>query len=132
MAIAYPLTIAIGGAIFVTLNWTVHRLRPPFSYYAGSHTSYPGGHSIQVALILLSLPLVVWVLTRNPFLRIVGTIVPVGVWTITEIDTIRTGGHWPVDQTAGLLIAACLLTILYSVGLNAIRHEDRPDGPIKS
>ena len=32
VAIAYPLTIAVGGAIFLTLNWTVDRLRPPFSY----------------------------------------------------------------------------------------------------
>jgi hypothetical protein len=131
VAIAYPLTIAVGGAIFLTLNWTVHRLRPPFSAHAGEHTSYPGGHSIQVALILLSLPLVVWVLTRNRVLRIVGTVIPVGVWAITEIDTIRTGGHWPIDQTAGLLIAACLLTILYSVGLDAIRHESCHGAPMK-
>jgi pyruvate,water dikinase len=131
VAIAYPLTIAVGGAIFLTLNWTVHRLRPPFSAHAGQHTSYPGGHSIQVALILLSLPLVVWLLTRNRVARVVGTIIPVGVWAITEIDTIRTGGHWPIDQTAGLLIAACLLTILYSVALDAIRHESCHGAPLK-
>ena len=131
VAIAYPLTIAVGGAIFLTLNWTVHRLRPPFSNHAGEHTSYPGGHSIQVALVLLSLPLVVWVLTRNRVLRIVGTVIPAAMWAITEIDTIRTGGHWPIDQTAGLLIAACLLTILYSVGLDAIRHESCHGAPMK-
>jgi hypothetical protein len=131
VAIAYPLTIAVGGSIFLMLNWTVHRARPPFSAHAGQHTSYPGGHSIQVALVLLSFPLVVWVLTRNPIIRVVGTVIPVGVWVITEIDTIRTGGHWPIDQTAGLLIAACLLTILYSVGLDAIRHESCHGPPIE-
>lgn len=131
VAIAYPLTIAVGGTIFVTLNWVVHRLRPPFSAHAGQHTSYPGGHSIQVGLVLLSLPLVVWVLTRNRVVRILGTIIPVGVWAITAIDTIRTGGHWPIDQTAGLLISACLLTLLYSVGLDAIRHESCHGAPIE-
>jgi membrane-associated phospholipid phosphatase len=123
VALAYPLLIAVGGGIFLTLNWTVHRLRPPFSAHAGQHTSYPGGHSIQVALVLLALPLVVWVLTSNIVLRVIGTIIPVGLWATTEIDTIRTGGHWPIDQTAGLLIAASLLTVVYSVGLDAIRHE---------
>ena len=34
----------------------------------------------------------------------------------------RTGAHWPIDQTAGLLTAACLLTVLYSVGLVALRN----------
>jgi membrane-associated phospholipid phosphatase len=54
------------------------------------------------------------------------------VWAITEIDTIRTGGHWPIDQTAGMLIAACLLIIIYSVGLDAIRHESCHGAPSRS
>jgi membrane-associated phospholipid phosphatase len=130
VALAYPLMIAVGGTIFLTLNWIVHRLRPPLSAHAGEHTSYPGGHSIQLALVLLTLPLVVWVLTRNRFLRVVGTIIPIAVWAITELDTIRTGGHWPIDQTAGLFVAACLLTIVYSVGLDAIRHESCHGAPV--
>ena len=130
VAIAYPLLVVLGGTIFLTLNWTVHRLRPPRSAHAGEYNSYPGGHSIQVALVLLALPLVVWVLTSNVFLRVIGTIIPVGLWATTEIDTIRTGGHWPIDQTAGLLIAACLLTVVYSVGLNAIRHESCHGPPV--
>jgi len=130
VAVAYPLMIAVGGSIFLTVNWTVHRLRPPFSAHAGEHTSYPGGHSIQVALVLLAVPLIVWVLTSNTVLRVIGTVIPVGIWATTEIDTIRTGGHWPIDQTAGLLIAATLLTILYSVGLNAIQHESCHGAPV--
>jgi membrane-associated phospholipid phosphatase len=129
VAIAYPLMIAVGGVLFLILNWTVHRLRPPLSYQAGEHTSYPGGHSLQATLVLLALPLVVWAVTRNRIARIVGTVVPIAIWAITEIDVIRTGGHWPIDQVAGLLIAACLLTILYSVGLHAIRHESRDGAP---
>jgi len=63
-------------------------------------------------------------------LRVIGTVVPVGFWATTEIDTIRTGGHWPIDQTAGLLIAASLLIVVYSVGLDAIRHESCHGGPV--
>jgi phosphohistidine swiveling domain-containing protein len=131
VALAYALMIAVGGVLYFTITWTVHRLRPPLSAHAGEHTSYPGGHSIQVALILLALPLVVRVLTRNPFLRAIGTIIPVGLWAMTEIDVIRTGGHWPIDQTAGLLIAACLLTVLYSVVLDVTRHESCHGAPIE-
>jgi hypothetical protein len=31
--------------------------------------------------------------------------------------------EWVVDQTAGLLIAASLLTVFYSVGIAAVRRE---------
>jgi phosphohistidine swiveling domain-containing protein len=123
LALAYPLLIATAGAIFLGLNWLVHRSRPPLSAHFGQHTSYPGGHSIQVAIVLLSLPLVVWALTRNRVLRVLGIVVPVGIWALTETNVVRTGGHWPVDQTAGLLIAASLLTVFYSYGIAALRRE---------
>lgn len=125
VAIAYPVMIAAGGFVFLALNWTVHRARPPLSVRAGQFTSYPGGHSIQVTLVLLALPLVVWVLTRNRLARVVGTIVPVGVWGAEIVDNFRVGAHWPIDQVAGLLIAACLLTVVYSVGIDAIRNDPR-------
>jgi membrane-associated phospholipid phosphatase len=123
LAFAYPALIAAGGTIFLTLNRLVHRARPPLSAHVGQHTSYPGGHSIQVAIVLLPLPLIVWSLTRNRVLRFVGIVVPVAVWALTEVNVVRTGGHWPVDQTAGLLIAASLLTVFYSVGIRAIRNQ---------
>lgn len=123
VAIAYPVMIATGGLIFLALNWTVHRARPPLSVRAGQFTSYPGGHSIQVTLVLLALPLVVWVLTRNRVLRVIGTIVPVAVWAAEIVDNFRVGAHWPVDQIAGLAIAACLLIVVYSVGIAALRED---------
>ena len=46
-----------------------------------------------------------------------------GVGTNIGDGDVRTGGHWPVDQTAGLLVAASLLTVFYSVGIAALRRE---------
>lgn len=126
VAIAYPIMIAAGGLVFLGLNWTVHRARPPQSVRAGQFTSYPGGHSIQVTLVLLALPLVVWVLTTNRVVRVVGTVVPVGVWAAEFVDNVRIGAHWPTDQLAGALIAACGLIVVYSVGLDALARRDGP------
>lgn len=134
VAIAYPIMIATGGAIFLMLNWTVHRLRPPLSVRAGQYTSYPGGHSIQVTLVLLAIPLVIWVLTSNVVIRVLSTVGIVAVWAIEFIDNVRVGAHWPIDQLAGLLIALCLLIVVYSVGINALRERDSgsPGGVVTS
>ena len=59
----------------------------------------------------------------------IGIVVPVGIWMLTEVNVVRTGGRWPVDQTAGLLIAASLLTVFYSAGLGAIREQERAPEP---
>jgi membrane-associated phospholipid phosphatase len=123
VAFAYPLVIAIGGAVYTILRWLVNRLRPPRSGFPGEHTSFPGGHSIEVALVLLPLPLVVWSLTRNKVLRALGVVVPIAVWADTELNIIRIGDHWPVDHAAGLLIAASLLIAFYCVVLSQLREE---------
>ena len=44
---------------------------------------------------------------------------PPCIWFIAWADTVRTGGHWPIDQVAGLLIAISLLTVVYSSGAPA-------------
>jgi phosphohistidine swiveling domain-containing protein len=123
VALAYPLAVVGGGLINVTLSWITHRLRPPNSISAGEFTSYPGGHSLQLPLLLLILPLAVHVITNRAWARNVTWVLALAVWAMAWVDTVRTGGHWPMDQLAGLLIAASLLTVVYSVGTDARAHE---------
>ena len=104
VALAYPLAIVAAGLTRIGLGWLTHRDRPPFSANAGDHDSFPGGHTTQQALLFLVLPLVAYVLTDRTWIRALVTVVAVGVWAVTWSDVIRTGGHWPIDQTAGLFI----------------------------
>ncbi|MFQ5556977.1 MAG: phosphatase PAP2 family protein [Acidimicrobiales bacterium] len=123
VSIAYPAVIVVGGLTNVVLSWITHRLRPPRSTHAGEFTSYPGGHSLQVPLLLLALPLAVYVMTDSKLARNVTGVSVTIVWAVTWVDTIRTGGHWPTDQVAGFLIAMALLIVVYSVAGDALRHE---------
>lgn len=123
VSIAYPAAIVGGGLLNVTLSWITHRLRPPQSAHAGEFTSFPGGHSIQLPLLLLILPLVIHVITGSKLARNLTAVVAVSVWGLAWIDTIRTGGHWPTDQLAGFLIALALLIIVYSVASDATHHD---------
>jgi len=45
------------------------------------------------------------------------------VWADTEVNVIRIGDHWPIDQAAGLMIAASLLIVFYCVVLDYVREE---------
>lgn len=127
VAIAYPLAIVVGGLVNVTLSWITHRLRPPSSTHAGEFTSYPGGHSIQLPLLLLILPLAAYVVSERVWVRNLTGFLAAGVWAIAWLDTIRTGGHWPIDQLAGLLIAASLLVVVYSLARDVHQHESCDD-----
>ncbi len=123
VALAYPMAVVAGGFANLVLSWVTHRLRPPDSAHAGEFNSYPGGHSIQLPLLLLILPLVVYVITENKIAARVTGFLAVGVWGLAWVDTIRTGGHWPTDQLAGFLIALALLIVVYSLAGDVTRHE---------
>ncbi len=127
VSIAYPLAIVAGGLANVVLSWSTHRLRPPLSAHAGEFTSYPGGHSIQLPLLLLILPLVVHVITGSTIVRNITAVGALSVWGLAWADTVRTGGHWPIDQLAGFLIAIALLIVVYSVARDATQHEGCSD-----
>jgi len=122
VAMAFPLAIVAGGLANLTLSWLTHRERPPFSAHAGEFTSYPGGHSIQLPLLLLILPLAIYLVSGSKLARNVTAILAVSVWAVAWTDTVRTGGHWPIDQVAGLFIALSLLIVVYSVAHHATHH----------
>lgn len=123
VAMALPAVIVLGGLTNLALSWLTHRARPPFSNHAGEFTSYPGGHSIQLPLLLFIMPLAVHLFTGSRLARNLILVSAVGVFTVAWIDAIRTGGHWPIDQVAGLLIAISLLVVVYGLAHNPTYHE---------
>ena len=116
-----------GGLANLVLSWVVHRQRPPFSAHAGEFTSYPGGHSIQLTLLMGMLPLAVDVVTDSRLAGRITGVLAAGVWFVAWTDTVRTGGHWPIDQVAGLLIAISLLTVVYSAANRERQHDSCED-----
>lgn len=127
VALAWPAAIIGGGLANLVLSWVVHRERPPLSAHAGEFTSYPGGHSIQLTLLLGMLPLAVDVVTDSRLAGRITAVLAAGVWFVAWADTVRTGGHWPIDQVAGLLIAAALLTVVYSAARRELQHDSCED-----
>lgn len=122
VALAWPAAIIGGGLANLVLSWVVHRERPPFSAHAGEFTSYPGGHSIQLTLLMGMLPLAIEVVTNSRLAGRVTAVAAAGIWFVAWTDTVRTGGHWPIDQLAGLLIAVSLLTVVYSAANRSREH----------
>jgi membrane-associated phospholipid phosphatase len=127
VAIAWPAAIVIGGLANIILSWVIHRERPPFSAHVGEFTSYPGGHSIQLTLLMGMLPLAVHVVTGSRSAMRLTAIAAAALWFVAWADTVRTGGHWPIDQLAGLFIAVSLLAIVYSASQSADHHESCVD-----
>lgn len=127
VALAWPAAIIGGGLANLVLSWVVHRQRPPFSAHAGEFTSYPGGHSIQLTLLMGMLPLAVDVVTDSRLAGRITGVLAAGIWFVAWADTVRTGGHWPIDQLAGLLIAISLLTVVYSAANRERQHDSCED-----
>ncbi len=111
----------------LVLSRVTHRERPPLTAHAGEFTSYPGGHSIQLTLLMGMMPLAVHVLTGNRSAMRVTAFAAAGVWFVAWADTVRTGGHWPIDQLTGLLIASSLLAVVYSASQSPDQHESCVD-----
>jgi membrane-associated phospholipid phosphatase len=112
LALAIPGAIIGTGITIFTLTWVTMRERPVLGTHAGEDNSFPGGHAAQLTLLFGLLPLVVGVVSERRWLRTAGVIVASLVLGVLLIDTVRTGGHWPSDQLAGLLIAVSVLVFV--------------------
>jgi membrane-associated phospholipid phosphatase len=118
LAVAYPAVVVIGGLTNLLVSWLTHRLRPPDGGHAGEFTSFPGGHSIQLTLLLGAIPLAAFMITRRTWVAGVAGVAAILVWAAAWADALRTGGHWPSDHLAGLFIGVALLVVVYGVAAN--------------
>jgi pyruvate,water dikinase len=112
IAVSIPVAIVGTGVTVFTLTWLTMRERPALGAHAGEHNSFPGGHAAQLTLLFGLLPFVVGVISDRRSIQTVVAIVSWLVLGVLLIDTVHTGGHWPSDQLAGLLIAVAVLTTI--------------------
>jgi membrane-associated phospholipid phosphatase len=108
------LTMMIGWMLALGLKQLVQRARPvvddPVSQSPGY--SFPSGHATNAAIISTTLVLLLW-----PLLGVVGrrVAVVVGVlWvTITCLDRVFLGVHYPTDVIGGVLLGCGLVLASY-------------------
>ena len=115
LMLTYPLVIACGGALHLTLAHFVERARPEVGIKAGELASFPGGHLNEQTIMLGLLPLIVYVLTGRWWLLLALRVVAVGALGLILADALRRADHWPSDNLAGLMIGLAMVTIAHGV-----------------
>jgi membrane-associated phospholipid phosphatase len=110
LAAGIPSAVVITGLVVFGMTWLTARERPELGAHAGEHNSFPGGHAAQVTLLFGLLLLVATTLIARAWLRALICLVASLVFVPFLADIVRTGGHWPTDQLAGVLIAAAMLS----------------------
>jgi phosphohistidine swiveling domain-containing protein len=132
LALSIPTAIVGTGITVFALTWITMRDRPALGAHAGEQNSFPGGHVAQLTLLFGLLPLVVHVLIDRRWLGIFAAVTSSAILAVLLTDTVRTGGHWPTDQLAGLLIAsAVLMTVAARVRAPACHSNCRDSCPLK-
>ncbi|MCP3936382.1 MAG: phosphatase PAP2 family protein, partial [Actinomycetia bacterium] len=129
IALAFPLAVVAAGVSNVLLGWIVRRGRPPLSTHAGEVTSFPGGHFMQMTLLFGVIPLVAYIVTRRRWVQVITAILSAALLVLVNTDTFITGGHWPSDQLAGLLIGLSLVVVIWGLAQNGLHHDSCGDCP---
>jgi rifampicin phosphotransferase len=129
-AAAYPVAILAAGSATLALNWLTSRPRPLSGGHAGEFNSYPGGHAVQVTLLLGLLPLAVHIVTHRRWLAVVARVACTATLAVLLVDTVRTGGHWPSDQLAGFLIGAALVVAVHAIAHTPALHTGCRSCPV--
>ena len=123
LAAAIPAAIVGAGLTVLALTWLTTRPRPVLGGHAGEQNSFPGGHVTQLTLIFGLLPLVVHLVTARRVALIGARVVSTALLTVLVADTLRTGGHWPSDQLAGILIGLSILLVVHTRYRSPSRHD---------
>lgn len=114
LAWAWPIAVVGGGLLNVVLGWVTHRLRPELGAHAGEFTSFPEGHAV----------------TDRRSVRIAFEVGCGLLWIVVFADTVRSGGHWPSDQLAGLLLVAAAVVAIRSAARNPTTHPECDPCPL--
>ena len=123
LALAYPLTIAFGGALNLGIGVLVGKHRPPLGAHAGQTDSFPSGHAIEVTLLLGLVPLAVAVLLRSRRIGRVVQVVASGVLVVMLADGLREGSHWPSDHLGGFAIAMFAVVFVHGLARMPSLHR---------
>ena len=118
------LTMMVGWMLALGLKSMVERARPvvddPVSQSEGY--SFPSGHATNAAIIAVTLVILLW-----PLLSIAGRRVAIAlgvVWvTLTCLDRVFLGVHYPTDVIGGVLLGGGLVLASYA-GFRGWRPQD--------
>ncbi len=124
LAFAYPAAVAVAGSALRIIGHLVERERPPLALHAGELNSYPGGHVLQVTVLIAVVPIALHVATRRQWVGRAAAVLTLVVYLVLLSDTIRTGGHWPSDQVGGLALGLALVVVLRGLVRSPDLHED--------
>jgi membrane-associated phospholipid phosphatase len=108
-------TMAIGWALSAVIKDVVQRARPEVSepIHISSGYSFPSGHTTNGTIAITAAIVLVWPLlsTRwRPVAVVLGTLLV----TITCLDRVFVGAHFPSDVIAGVLLGFGLVTASYA------------------
>jgi hypothetical protein len=123
LALAYPLTIVLGGALNLGLGALVGKDRPPLGPHAGQTDSFPSGHAIEVTLLLALVPLAVAVLLRSRSAGRLGRVVATCILAVMLVDGLRDGSHWPTDHLGGFAIAMTVVVAVHALARMPALHS---------
>lgn len=113
-AVAYLLVNMVIFDAFI--NWSVKQLiqrpRPTFwRLIPISGYSFPSGHATNATILLGTLIVLGWQITRNQSIRWLGSIVAVALILGILISRVVVGVHYPSDVTAGCLYGIAVLAL---------------------
>jgi membrane-associated phospholipid phosphatase len=108
-------TIAVGWALSAVIKLVVQRARPEVSepIHISSGYSFPSGHTTNAAIAVTVVIVLVWPLL-SPRWRPVAIALGVLVVTITCLDRVFVGAHFPSDVIAGALLGFGLVSASYA------------------
>jgi phosphohistidine swiveling domain-containing protein len=123
LAVSLPTAIVGAGLTVFALTWLTNRERPSLGGHAGEHNSFPGGHSAQLTLLFGLVPLVAYAVSRRSWVRTTARVASTAILAVLLADTWRTGGHWPSDHLAGVLIGLAAVVVVHARVAARTLHE---------
>jgi phosphohistidine swiveling domain-containing protein len=109
LAVMIPAAIVGTGLTVFALTWLTQRDRPTLATHVGEQNSFPGGHAAQLTLLFGLLALTTRVVCHRRWLQRLAASAAMLMLGVVLADVVRTGGHWPTDQLAGVLLAVSVL-----------------------
>lgn len=125
-SLTFPVAIAAGIILDVSLKLIVDRPRPAGSLVDTALGSFPSGHALTGVIFFGLLPPAIWIAFRRRLLFWASVPLAAIVGLLVVISRVYLGAHWPSDVVASLFIGASVL-LLAEYGLAsrlAGRHCD--------